>query len=133
MFDLGRIPETCLPCGHVIDRCYECRQIEFRVREWQDFCGRWERPGVEFAVNGGRVLHTPGCSCVLGPARMSVDDFDGRGNHSGGSAPLTRPEAEAWLRGDHERRRCKMCAPDVQLPRWAKVGRRWVLAEDATR
>ena len=62
------------------------------------------------------------------PDRVNLEDR-AHGHH--GSQPLTLAEAAAWLRESHERRRCKLCVPDIQEPGWVKVGRRWRLIEDA--
>ena len=78
----------------------------------------WDPYGYPFArMGGGCCLHTRGC-----PPRGSEVQ------------PLTRAEAEAFLRQSHERRRCTVCAPDIRDPPWVRVQSaggqvRWHLAD----
>jgi hypothetical protein len=81
-----------------------------------------------FAVNNDVVLHARDCTAVFGPDKVNPDEhFD----FMPGSMPLTKEEANFWLRKSHGRRRCLLCAPDVAMPNWVKVGRRWKLEENA--
>ena len=59
-----------------------------------------------FARTDGRCLHARDCS----HAEVSV-----------GFRPLTREQAEAFLREAHEHRRCMVCAPDIPEPPWART------------
>jgi len=82
----------------------------------------WNLPGHPFAYAGGRCLHVRDCLYVNQSAEMS-------------HRPLTRDEAEAYLRGSHDHRRCVVCAPCIPEPPWVRVrsasGRvRWRLADD---
>lgn len=126
--DMSNIPETRLPCGHTVAFCEACYNQQRRRTDWEEWCQQWERPDVLFAVNSGHVLHALGCVDARGPDRVNLED---RAHEHHGSQPLTLAEAAAWLRESHERRRCKLCVPDIQEPGWVKVGRRWRLIEDA--
>ncbi len=73
-----------------------------------------------FARTRGHCLHVLGCSATRASAVYR---------------PLTTSEAEAFLRGSHERRRCAMCEPGIPEPSWVKVrpdgGRvHWRLADN---
>jgi hypothetical protein len=81
----------------------------------------WDLPDRPFARTSGLCLHARGCSATLGAAL--------------GGRPLTRSQAEAFLRESHEHRRCTMCQPDIPDPTWLRVvsagGQvRWRLADD---
>jgi hypothetical protein len=125
----GRVPETRLPCGHIVTLCEECYRDQQHYNDYLDWCARWERSGVMFAVNNGQVLHARDCTVVRGPDRVTPDDH---WDWLEGSKPLTKEQATEWLRQDHERRRCKICGPDVPMPDWVKIGRRWYLADAAS-
>jgi hypothetical protein len=126
--DPGKIPETHLPCGHTVIWCEECCREQQHYNDYLDWCARWEHPGIMFAINSGHVVHARGCTAVYGPDRVTPDD---PWNGLNGSKPLTQAEATEWLRQSHDRRRCMLCGPDVPMPRWVKVGRRWQLADEA--
>lgn len=122
----GQIPETRLSCGHTVSWCEVCYEHQRHYNDYLEWCAQWEHPEVRFAVNGGHVIHALGCTAVYGPDRVIPDDpWDGLR----GSKPLTQAEAAQWLRQSHERRRCMLCGPDVPMPLWVKVGRRWQLAD----
>ncbi len=79
---------------------------------------RSDRP---FARTSGTCLHVSRLLCDL----VASASF----------RPLTRSQAEAFLRESHEHRRCAMCEPDIPEPSWVQVrsagGRvRWRLADD---
>jgi hypothetical protein len=120
----GDIPETGLPCGHTINWCHECWQEAERRHEYETACAGWDRPGVEFAASGGDAVHRAGV-CVPGPSRVSYEDWC-EGFRV--AEPLTRAEAEAWLRQSYTCRPCRVCRPDIERPRWVKDGGRWRLA-----
>lgn len=124
----GEIPETQLPCGHYVHWCEECAQNQHQRDDYLAWCKWWERPEVAFAVNNDVVLHARDCTAVLGPDKVDPNEHS---NFIPGSMPLTKEEANAWLRKSHGRRRCLLCAPDVTMPNWVKVGRRWKIEEDA--
>lgn len=90
-------------------------RLEDRARAHQ----LWSLPDHPFARTGGRCLHIRGCFYVSSP----------------GHQPLTRSEAEAYLRKSHDRRRCQVCAPGIPEPPWVRVRSpggqaRWRLADD---
>jgi hypothetical protein len=121
----GTIPETRLPCGHAVSWCEECYEHQRQYNDYLDWCAQWECPDVVFAVNAGNVIHAMDCTTVHGPDRVNPGGmWDGPSR----SKPLTHAEAVTWLRQSHERRRCMLCGPDIQMPHWVKVGRRWQLA-----
>jgi hypothetical protein len=83
----------------------------------------WDLPDRPFARTSGFCLHARGCFVMSGAA------LAGR--------PLTRSQAEAFLRERHEHRRCTMCQPDIPEALWVRVvsagGQvRWRLAEDVS-
>jgi hypothetical protein len=116
--------ETRLPCGHVVYGCDACDQERIRLKEYEAHVRAWEYPGIEFAVRSGRCVHVAGLC-----GNQHIPTFDEWTQGHTMARPLTRSEAEAWLRENHEHRRCRVCAPDIQEPAWVKVERRWVLAE----
>jgi hypothetical protein len=78
-------------------------------------------PDRPFARTSGLCLHARGCFVMSGAA------LAGR--------PLTRSQAEAFLRESHERRRCRFCQPDIADPTWVRVRSaggqaRWRLTDD---
>jgi Protein of unknown function (DUF2826) len=121
----GEIPETQLPCGHYVHWCEECAQNQHQRDKYLAWCESWERPDVAFAVNHV-VLHARDCTAVLGPDKVDPNEHF---HFMPGSMPLTKEEANSWLRKSHERRRCLLCVPDIIWPNWVKVGRRWKTEE----
>jgi hypothetical protein len=93
----------------------ELMRLEDAARQLRDL------PDRPFARTGGLCLHGRGCSVTTGAAL--------------GGRPLTRSQAEAFLRESHEHRHCTMCRPDIPEPTWVRVvstgGQvRWRLADD---
>lgn len=82
----------------------------------------WSLPGHPFAYAGGHCVHVRDCFYVSQ-------------SEAAGHRPLTRVEAEAYLRESHDHRRCTVCAPDIPDPPWVRVRSasgqvRWRLADD---
>ncbi len=95
----------------------ELLKLETAARAQQHSDG----PDRPFTRTSGHCLHARGCFMATGAAL--------------GGRPLTRSQAEAYLRETHERRRCTVCRPDIAEPTWVRVvsagGQvRWRLADD---
>ena len=77
-------------------------------------------PDRPFARTSGSCLHSRFCRYLTGTASFR---------------PLTRSQAESFLRESHEHRLCKACRPDIPAPPWIRVRStnrraRWRLADD---
>jgi hypothetical protein len=89
----------------------------------------WNLPGHPFARTGGDCLHVRECFYV---------DQSAEAMFAAGHQPLSRREAEAYLRESHDHYRCTVCAPGISEPPWVRVqtagGRvRWRLADSPPR